>query len=251
MRLHVVLVGVVDVIGGHQLDTRLPAHAHESLVHHLLLGHAVVLELQEEVSLPEDLLIAQGRLLCLLVEALAYISCHFPRQAGAQSNDPLVEFLQKFHVHPGLVVVALRKSPGDKLHQIVISCVVLCQQHKMIVSALAVSPGLLVKPGARGHVDFTAKDRLDPRGLCRLVEVNDAVHDAVVGDGHAVHSQLLHPGNTFLYFIGSVQQTVLCVNVQMCKTHIFTVYPFHSSHPAGGEPGNIVLRKKGRRKKLI
>ena len=146
MGLHVVLVGVVDVVGGHQLDARLPAHAHESLVHHLLLGHAVVLELQEEVSLPEDLLITQGRLLCLLVEALADISRHFSRQAGAEGYDPLVEFLQELHVHPGLVVVALRKSPGDQLHQIVVSCIVLCQQHKVVVPALAVSPGLLVKP---------------------------------------------------------------------------------------------------------
>ena len=91
MGLHVVRIGVMDVVGSHQLDPRLPAHAHKSLVHHLLLGHAVILELQEKIALSKDFLIPQGRLLGLLIESLHDISGHFPRQAGAEGDNPLVE----------------------------------------------------------------------------------------------------------------------------------------------------------------
>ena len=39
-------------------------------------------------------------------------------------------------------------------------------------------------PGVVGHVGLGADDRLDPVVLTRLVEVEDAVHVAVVGDAH-------------------------------------------------------------------
>ena len=45
--------GVVDIVGGHQLKARIPAHAHKALVYQLLVRQAVVLELQEEVVLSE------------------------------------------------------------------------------------------------------------------------------------------------------------------------------------------------------
>ena len=42
----------------------------------------------------------------------------------------------------------------------------------------------------------------------------------MIRDRYAVHSQFLDSGNTFFYFVGTVQQTILCMDVKMCKTHI-------------------------------
>ena len=50
-----------------------------------------------------------------------------------------------------------------------------------------------VKPGAGGHIDLTADDRVDPLRLAGPVEINDAVHIPVVGDRHGGLAQLLHP----------------------------------------------------------
>ena len=51
----------------------------------------------------------------------------------------------------------------------------------------------LVKTRPRRDIDLAADDGLHARRLRRLVKVNCAVHDAVVGDGNRVLPQLLDP----------------------------------------------------------
>src|SRR5699024_1925312 len=64
-------------------------------------------------------------------------------------------------------------------------------------------------------------------------KVNDAVHDTVIRDGHAVHAKFLYSCNTLFDFIGTVQEAVLRMDVEMYKTHIsrplslFCVFFFH------------------------
>ena len=79
--------------------------------------------------------------------------------------------------------------------------IVLRQQYKMIISVLTAAARLFIKPGTRGHIYFTAEDRLHSRLLRRPVKIYDAEHDAVVCDGHTVHPKFLHPGNTLFYLI--------------------------------------------------
>ena len=110
MGVHVRVVGVVDVVGGHQVDPQLPAQAQKSLVHHLLGRNPVILKLQEEIALSKNFLIPKGRLPGLVVEAPLQVSGHLPRQAGAQGDDPLVVLLQNLIVHPGPVVESVHKA---------------------------------------------------------------------------------------------------------------------------------------------
>ena len=126
-----------------------------------------------------------------------------------------VEYL---HIHPGLIVVPFREALADNLHQIRVAQIVLRKQYQMIIPILA-SRKLLVKPGVRRHIDLAAQNGLDTCGLGGPVEINHAVHDTVVGDGGAVHSQLLHSGHIFLYFVGTVQKRILRVDMKMCKCH--------------------------------
>ena len=66
----------------------------------------------------------------------------------------------------------------------------------------------LLEPGpAPGcHIHLTADDGLDPLRLAGLIEVDDPVHDAVVGDGHRLLAQLLHPLDQFIDPAGAVQK---------------------------------------------
>ena len=88
----------------------------------------------------------------------------------------------------------------------------------MIIAILPASK-LLVKPGIRRHINLASKDRLDPLGLTFLIKIDHAIHHSMVCNGRAVHSQLLDPLYIFFYFVGAVQKTVFCVDMQMCKCH--------------------------------
>ena len=132
----------------------------------------------------------------------------------------MVELLQDLHIHTRLIIISLGKSPGYDLHQIVIAQIILRKKNQMVIPVVPASYCFFIKPGAWRHIDFAAQDRLDADGLGSPVKINNAEHDAMIRDRYAVHSQFLDSGNTFFNFVGTVQQTVLCMNVKMCKTHI-------------------------------
>ena len=153
--LGVLRVGVVDIVGGHKRNPCVLAQAQQALVHHPLLRHAVVLELQEEISLSENPTVLFRRALGLLVHATGQVPLHLPGQAGAQGDDSLVIRLQHLIVHPGLVVEAVHKAPAHQLHEVFIALIVLRQKHQVIIPVLPAHL-LPVKPGARRHIDLAA-----------------------------------------------------------------------------------------------
>lgn len=84
-----------------------------------------------------------------------------------------------------------------------------------------VSPGqFLIKPRIWSDVNLTAQNRPDPDLSCRLVKVNDAVHYAMVRNGHAVHAKLLDSFYTLFNFIGTVQKGIFRMDVKMGKCHV-------------------------------
>ncbi len=83
MRLLILRVSIMDVIRRHQLDPRLPGHPKQGLVHKLLLLHPVILKLQEEIPLPEDLLIPKSGFLPLLIHIPQDIALNLPRKTRA------------------------------------------------------------------------------------------------------------------------------------------------------------------------
>ena len=109
-------IGVVDVIGGHQRDIQLPAHLQQLRIYHALFRIAVILKLQEKISLPEAFLILPRSLTRLVRPALGNAPLHLPGQTCRQGDNPLVIAVQNLHVHPGLVAKPLRESPADDLH---------------------------------------------------------------------------------------------------------------------------------------
>ena len=82
----------------------------------------------------------------------------------------------------------------------------------MVIAVLAARQ-FPVEAGVGRHVNLAADDRVDPRLLRRLIEVNDTVHDTVIRDRRAVHPQLLHIPHILFYFVGTVQKTKLRVDM--------------------------------------
>ena len=216
--LPVLRIGIMAVVGHHQIDPGLPVHPQQLLIDDLLLGDAVILHFQEKIALPENLLIPESGFLSFLVHPPGQIPGHLSRQTCGKGDDPFVVPFQHLQIHPGLVVKALHISLGDDLHQVGVAGVVFGQQNQMIVPVISAS-ALPVEAGARGHIHLTAQHRPDPGRIARTVKFDHAVHGAVVGDRRAVHAQLLHPGHIFFDFVGPIQKAVFRMGMKMCEIH--------------------------------
>ena len=83
MSLSILRIGIMDIVGSHQFDPGLLAHAQELLVYQFLLRQTMILKLQEEVSFSKDFLITKGGAFCLFIHASYKISCNFSCKAGA------------------------------------------------------------------------------------------------------------------------------------------------------------------------
>ena len=103
------------------------------------------------------------------------------------------------------------------LHEVLVALVVLRQQHQ--VPHVLILIDVFIKTRARRRVNFAADDWFNPLLVALTIKIDDAEHDAVVGDGQGIHSQLLRPRNNVLDPGSTVQQTVFRMYVQMCKSH--------------------------------
>ena len=125
----------------------------------------------------------------------------------------MVEF-KKLSIHSGLIVESLEVTLGDQLEQIAIARLILGQQSKMIggfvgwVSAAAIG---------RGDIDFAADDWFYACLLSSYIEIDYAIHGAVVSDSQAVHAQFLGSRNELRYATHTIEQTIFTVDVKVGK----------------------------------
>ena len=92
---------------------------------------------------------------------------------------------QVFLVHPWLVVEALQLSRRRDLKQVAIAALVLSQKNEVGGSGIAFH--ILLSHAPRRDIDLAADDRLDPHLLGCLIKLQDAKHDAVIGQGQCRH----------------------------------------------------------------
>ena len=127
-------------------------------------------------------------------------------------------FPEKLQVYSGFIIKTFFKAFGYDFHKVLIALIVLSQKYQMVVTVVAAAD-LAVEAGTRGYIDFAAKDRIYSGCFRCPVKIDDAVHDPMVCDGRAIHPKLLYTGNIFFYFIGTVQQGVFGVDVEVGKSH--------------------------------
>ena len=97
----------------------------------------------------------------------------------------------------------------------------------MIVTCAVYLCALLPHP--RCKINLTADDRMNILCLGLLVEPNRAVHDAMVGHSNRIHPEFLRAPHELLDAARTIQQTVLCMYMQVGKRHRFP--PFRLGSP--------------------
>ena len=138
-------------------------------------------------------------------------------QTGGGRNQTLMVLLQQCQIHTGFAIKAVDKCLGHHAAQIFIALPVFAQKQQVI--AVIVDPMYPVGHRPSGHIDLTADNRFDPRCLGCFIEINTAIHNTVIGNGNRILPQLFDPIHHAVNAAGTVQETVLTMDVQMHKTH--------------------------------
>ena len=101
---------------------------------------------------------------------------------------------------------------------------------------IAVFVFLFIKTRAGCDINFTADDRFDVGGLAGTVEIDCAVHHAVVGDGASGAACVFDGGRNFGYAAGAVKEAIFAVQMQMDEIcHEPTSFLFSCEAACGGE----------------
>ncbi len=79
---------------------------------------------------------------------------------------------------------------GDRcqLHQVLVALLGFGQ--KQLVIGLFLRARSSVFQFGRSQIPFHADDRLDTQSFSRIVKLDRAVHDSVIGDGHRFHLEI-------------------------------------------------------------
>ena len=92
---------------------------------------------------------------------------------------------------------------------------------------------LFVKAALGRDIHFAADDGFNTVAGRGPVEIDRAKHIAMIGHGHRRHAVVSHPRHQVRNLIGSVQQAVLRVQMEMYKL-LHCILPHSHSMVAGG-----------------
>ena len=193
VRHRVLAVRVVAVVGGQERRAQAAGDLDQLRIDLALLVEAVVLQLDEEVVAPEDVLQPRRESRGLLDVAPQQCLLHDATEAPGGGDDALVVTFEQLPVDTCLVPVALEVGVGRELHKVLVALVRLRQQRQVVpelVAGVALATRVVDAAAAHrpletalaGHVGLDADDGRDPLRVAGLVEVEDAVHVPVVGD---------------------------------------------------------------------
>ncbi len=219
----VLLREVVNIGGGDQRRARRRRQGRQGLQKRLLLGQAVAHDLQEEVLLPENLLIPADGGLGLGGAAFQRRAVDFAAQTGAEADEAFVGGCQQFLVDARPVVEALGVRLRGEPHEVAVAGGVAHEQDQMGGRL----PGSIVAR-TRRDVGLHADDRCDARAAAALVELDGAEHVAVVREGEVGHAELGGAAREIRHPAGAVKQAVMAVDVQMHE-----IAAFHRLHRRG------------------
>jgi len=220
MGLRVLGFDVVHVIGHDERQPGFLCDFQQADVGDALFLQAVVLQLDEIVAFTEDVGVGAGQLQGAFQVAAQDAGGDLAVQAGGGADEPLAVFGQGFQVDARLVIEALQVSQRDQAGQVGIALGGLAQQELVVGLGAGLLLALAFQHGAVGHVGLAADDRPDARVLGFLVEIDDPVHDPVIGDGQGRHAQLLGLVDGLADAAAAVEQTVLGVEMQVDEWNV-------------------------------
>ncbi len=203
-----------QVVHVGRADHRAPGLGGEAahrVVDQVLLGEPVLLHLEVDVLGPEDLdqlVQVRARLVDVAVDdPLARAR----RQAAGEADDALGVLGEQLEVDPRLAAVqALEEALARQRREVLEALVGGGEQRQVVALDLAIADGAIVD-----EVGLEAEQRLDVVLLRGLVELDRAVHDAVVGQADR---RLVERGGAFGELVdlaSAVEQRVFGVDVEV------------------------------------
>ena len=228
LRRGILFFEIVRVVRHGEGDAGLAAQADQAVGGRVLLGDAVVLDLEIEVLLAEERAqVERARPRSLEVAADDRLR-DLAGQTAREADQPLGVLVQQLPVDARLDIKALGEARGHEIAEIAVALFIPTQQNE--VGIFVVGAVLLAVAAARRDIDLAADDGLDTRGLAGLIEGHRAVHDAVVGDGQRLLPEL---GSAFGHAVDparAVEQGVFTVDMKVYKCHMyyttfFSIYP--------------------------
>ena len=237
MRRRVLLVGVVQVVGGDDRQVEVLGQPEQVGADPGLDLQAVVHQLEVVVARPEDVAELRRGRARLVVPSEPQEGLHLARRAAGRGDEPAGVGLEQLAVHPGLVEEALEAGPAGEPEQVVHARGGLGQQRHVgeraaaghvVAAALAPpDPGAVAAVGARGDVGLDADDRLDAGGGGLLPEVVGPEDVAVVGHREGRHPHRRRRLEEVVQAGRAVEHGVLGVHVQVHER-------VSGSHGSGG-----------------
>ena len=213
--VEVLAAEVMDVPGGHQRPAQLARDPHDALVGLVLLGDAVLLDLEEDVVGAEHADQGVGVRARLVRVVLHQAAAEAPLQAAGERDHALGMARQQVEVDVRLAApVALEVARRGELDQVAEARVGAGQQREVVALVAHLLAAAIVD-----EVGLQAHDRLDPVLAAGLVVLHRAVHHPVVGQPQ----RRLPVGGRALGqrvdAAGAVEDRVLGVDVEMGEAH--------------------------------
>jgi hypothetical protein len=204
----VVSRGVVGIVGSDEVQAGLRVQPDQPLVHTPLIRYLqMILHLQ--IYIIEDLRVLQYQLARFLRTPLQDPGWHLGREAAGEADDPTPILPQHLYVDPRLVVEALQKPAGRKLHEVPVALGGPGDERKVVIRGPAP-----VSPVGR-DVDLAAHQGLYPGLPGLLIELDRAVHHTVVGKREPRHPLVFCKGDEVPYAARPVEHRKLRVTVQV------------------------------------
>ena len=211
MSLGITLTNVMHVIGGHQRNSCFCSQSLHIGKNFQLFFQALILQFQIEVSFAKNVQKCQrfglSSFVVIIHQQLLDLTC----QATAQGNDPFAILTQNIMVHTRLIVESASKSLGYDLHQIFIALFVLCQKDQMAL--MLIELWCLIGHLSSRRIDFTTQNGLYTLFLTFFIEINDAEHNAVIGDGTSFHPLFLDFFDQIFDSSRAIQKAIFCMNM--------------------------------------
>ena len=206
---------VVQVVRGDERDRQRVGQLDQVRVDRVLVGDAVVLQLDEEAVASEDVLPPARRLTGVGMAPLEDQARHLPVETPGRADEALAVLGEHLHVDAGLVVRTLERRRRRELQEVAVARDVLREDGDVLDRLRRVIGFVLREPGAAGEVQLAAEDRLDPSLAARRVEVDEPVERAVVGDRERRHPELDGLGDELAHARGAVEHRILRVAMQV------------------------------------
>ncbi len=180
VRLGILPVRVVAVVGGEQGRAQVARQPDQLRVDVVLLGKTVVLQLDEERVTPEHVLEPRHQVARAVVVVLQQRLRHRTAETAARGDEALVMLLEQLEVDARLLVETVEVGVRRHLDEVAIPLRGFGEQREVV--DVVVVATRTVEPTGGDHVRLGADHGREVERAGRLVEVEDAVHVAVVGD---------------------------------------------------------------------